>query len=336
MVAFAQQTGAGGFSFDYTYFEWGGVGGESAYDKWYDQYAQWSGWRRILHRLHTLDGGRACGGDNTSCVVDNRQQSHKWGPWMWVQGGTYAEPLMSDEQPGSWMFTEADLHTDRLAANEERSIAWNYRNVEFCPPEVLPGFAMHQTDRDPTVLEHDQRSNNHSRARDFDLLGYRYSILSSVGTAGLNNVINMLPARDPQEFSLLPEGDRSFVRDWMSWTDAHVDWLLNAKAVTGLPAGGMVDATAMVLGNQGALFAYNPTAWSQSLSVTLDHSLGFNASCGESSKLAVRASGSSNRGFQPHDFAVADCGSVLNITIPPTSALAFEFAPAAAGKKTHL
>ena len=29
------------------------------------------------------------------------------------QGGTYAEPLMSDEQPGSWMFYEADLHTDR-------------------------------------------------------------------------------------------------------------------------------------------------------------------------------------------------------------------------------
>ena len=90
----------------------------------------------------------------------------------------------------------ADLHTDRLSANFERSIAWNYRNVEFCPAEVLPGFAMHQTDRDPTALEKvagGQRSNSHARARDFDLLGYRYSIMSSVGTAGLNNVVNMLP-----------------------------------------------------------------------------------------------------------------------------------------------
>ena len=108
MVAFAAQTGAGGFSFDYTYFEW-----NNPYNVWtQDQYAQWAGWRKILHRLHTAKGGRACGGD-TPCVVDNRQQNHKWGPWMWVQGGSYAEPLMSDEQPGSWMFTGADLHTDR-------------------------------------------------------------------------------------------------------------------------------------------------------------------------------------------------------------------------------
>ena len=57
---------------------------------------------------------------------------------MWAVGGSYAEPLMSDEQPGSWMFYEADLHTDRLSANEERFVAWNYRQLEFCPNEVLP------------------------------------------------------------------------------------------------------------------------------------------------------------------------------------------------------
>ena len=50
MVAFAAQTGAGGFSFDYTYFELntdGRVpGGPSAAAS---QYAQWSGWRKILN-----------------------------------------------------------------------------------------------------------------------------------------------------------------------------------------------------------------------------------------------------------------------------------------------
>jgi hypothetical protein len=71
------------------------------------------------------------------------------------------------------MFYEADLKTDRLSANKQRSVAFDYRNLEFCPAEVLPGFAMHQTDRDATKLEGDPRSNNHSRARDFDLLGYR-------------------------------------------------------------------------------------------------------------------------------------------------------------------
>ena len=198
MVAFAAHTGAGGFGFDYTYFEqvWEHSSAEgrcephavispaiirssNGFDYTYceqnadgkagpipttpaSQYAQWTGWRKILSSLRTAKGGKACGGGPfgagaSSCVVDNRQQNHAWGPWMWTQGGTYAEPLMSDEQPGSWMFYEADLHTDRLSANEERVVAWNYRNLEFCPAEVLPGFAMHQTDRDPTVLQHDQR-----------------------------------------------------------------------------------------------------------------------------------------------------------------------------------
>ena len=329
MVAFAEQTGAGGFSFDYTYFET-----DNAYGQWtQDQYAQWTGWRKILHRLHTAKGGRACGGDGTSCVVDNRQQNHKWGPWMWVQGGTYAEPLMSDEQPGSWMFTGADLHTDRLAANFERSIAWNYRNVEFCPAEVLPGFAMHQTDRDPTVLEKaagGQRSNSHARARDFDLLGYRYSVMSSIGTAGLNNVVNMLPARDEQEYALLPAEDIAFVREWMRWTDAHVGWLRNTKTITGLPSGGgggLLDATAMILDDQGALFVYNPAMSAATLSVTLGRSLGFSANC--ASTLVVRATGSSNRGFTPYNLATIKCGSQLNVTLPATTAMSFEFANSA-------
>ena len=241
---------------------------------------------------------------------------------------------MSDEQPGSWMFTGADLHTDRLAANFERSIAWNYRNVEFCPAEALPGFAGHQTDRDPTVLEKaagGQRSNSHARARDFDLLGYRYSILSSVGTGGLNNVMNMLPARDEQEYKLLPKSDIAFVRDWMRWTDDHVDWLLNTKTITGLPSGGgtgMLDATAMVLNNQGAMFAFNPSSSAAILSVTLDHSLGFDADC--VGALIVRVTGSSNRAFIPHNLAALKCGSTLNVSLPPTTAMSFEFSHATA------
>ena len=99
---------------------------------------------------------------------------------------------MSDEQPASWAFYEADLHTDRLAANKQRQVAKSYRDA-YCPNDALPGFAFHQTDRDPTELQKqicsDGRCSNHSRVRDFDLLGYRYSLLSSIGTGGLNNVL---------------------------------------------------------------------------------------------------------------------------------------------------
>ena len=34
------------------------------------------------------------------------------------------------------------------------------------------------------------------RARDWDYLGWRYSLLSSIAVAGWNNVLNMIPARD--------------------------------------------------------------------------------------------------------------------------------------------
>ena len=96
MVKFAAQTGAGGFGFDYTYFEQNidGTAGPNPSTA-ASQYSQWAGWRTILQRLHTAKGGKACGGGQygagaSSCVVDNRQQNHAWGPWMWAQGGEQA------------------------------------------------------------------------------------------------------------------------------------------------------------------------------------------------------------------------------------------------------
>ena len=53
----------------------------------------------------------------------------------------------------------------------------------------------------------DGRCSNYSRARDFDLLGYRYSLLSSIATGGLNNVMCYLPARDAEEFAKLPAAE---------------------------------------------------------------------------------------------------------------------------------
>jgi len=87
------------------------------------------------------------------------------------------------------MFYEADLHTDRLSANRQRETAWSYRLDEFAPAELVPGFALHQTDRDVSRAEARVpcaagagRCAAASRRRDFDLLGYRYSLLAAVAT----------------------------------------------------------------------------------------------------------------------------------------------------------
>ena len=331
MLTFARTLGAGGFSFDYTYFEQNGP-----YPTFFaSQYAQWAGWRRILAGLHA--DPTACGG--SQCVVDNRQQNHAWGPWMWVQGGTYAEPLQSDEQPGSWMFYESDLHTDRLSGNRQREVAWSYRQLEFCPAESLPGFAFHQTDRDASPRQKaicpDGRCSNASRARDFDLLGHRYSLLSSIGTGGLNNVICYLPARDQEEFERLPPEELAFVQRWLSWTDTHTELLKQTRALPGAaarPSFGMVDGTVMIDDDakQGALFLFNPSSSELIFSVHLNASIGL--SCPNVGRglqiwsstplvLEIALSGSSDSQMLPYTIGLVTCGELLQVAVPPTAAL---------------
>jgi len=297
------------------------------------EYAQWAGWRSILSQLHTKRGSKGCAGSR--CVVDNRQANHGWGAWMWAQGGTYAEPLMSDEQPASWPFYEPDLHTDRLAGNKQRAIARQYR-AEYCPNDALPGFAFHQTDRDPTILQNEAcsqgRCSNHSRVRDFDLLGFRYSLLSSIGSGGLNNVLNMLPARDPQEYKLFPQEDLSFVSKWLKWTDNNVELLKLTRPVPSMatPGLGQADGTIMLRGdNTGAMFLFNPTSRGINVSLPLsgDGSAALGFSCLDSTTpVFVRQLDSSERTSQrPLGLSVLGCNDSLNITVPPTSARVLGF-----------
>ena len=329
LLAFANETGAGGFSFDYTYFEEGRPGGRP----WESQYAQWSGWRAILRRLQVAGG---CAG--SQCVVDNRQSNHAWGAWMWSEGGTYAEPLASDEQPGSWMFYEADLKTDRLSANHQREVAYSYQ-AQFCPPEQLPGFAFHQTDRDASpnaraapCADGVGRCANASRRRDFDLLGYRYSLLSAIGTGGLNNVVNMLPARDAEEFARLPKEDVGFIRRWLEWTDAHAALLRLGRPLPamGRPAEGVLDGVGMVDAQcEGVVFVHNPSAMPRTLALPIDASLtrALRPGCAASGGLLlVSQIGSSDRNEPPggwHRLLVRQ-GGTLNLTVGATTALVLE------------
>eukprot|EP01047_Picozoa_sp_COSAG01_P052661 COSAG01_NODE_5559_length_4185_cov_2.652227_2_plen_335_part_00 len=119
--------------------------------------------------------------------------------------------------------------------------------------------------------------------RDFDLLGYKYSLLSTIGTAGQNLVVTMIPARDMDEYSMFPESDRAFIRNWLSWTDANVDALRNTMPLATLsgPGLGNVDGTSAMHGNQGFVFLFNPNLPIHIASLTVDESMGLtNASAG--------------------------------------------------------
>ena len=120
---------------------------------------------------------------------------------------------------------------------------------------------------------------------DFDLLGYKYSLLSTVGTAGQNLVVTMIRARDEAEYTLFPQADRDFIRKWVNWTDANLGYLRNTLPIATLPGPGLgsIDGTSAMAGDEGYVFLFNPNLPIHSAPLTIDESIGLsNASVGAS------------------------------------------------------
>ena len=252
LVAFQKRTGAGGFSFDHWWIAYG--------DPASSKYAQWYGARRILESLREKI---------PEVVIDGRQQYQGFGPWTWL-AGSYPHPTAADEQPGS--FTAfPDLHFDRVSANRERFTAWWYRMQRFCPVETVPGFITHQTQR--VDADGDYRRNRF-RPTDWDYLGWRYSLLSSIGAAPLNHVVNMIPARDPNEFKYFSDEDKKWFRDWLDWTDQNIETMRRMRPIIGQPMLGRVDGSSAIIEDKGFVFLFNPNHRRLNAKFNLDGSIG--------------------------------------------------------------
>jgi hypothetical protein len=251
LLAFMRTTGAAGYSFDHWWI---------ALDKASSKYAQWYGARRVLEGLRR---------EAFDAVVDGRQQYQNFGPWTWL-GGSYPHPTLTDEQPESFN-AFPDLHTDRVSADRQRYAAWTYRVERFAPPEIMPGFITHQSERtdDKGVMRRDR-----FRPKDWDLLGWKYSLLSSIGTAPFHHVVNFIPARDTEEFAALSEEDKAWFRRWLDWTDENARYLHALRPILGPPMAGRVDGTAAMVGDRGLVFLFNPNPGRKEARFKLDASIG--------------------------------------------------------------
>jgi hypothetical protein len=251
LISFVRKTGAGGFSFD----DWW-----ISYDNASSRYVQWFGCRRILETLRR---------ELPEIVIDGRQQYQNFGPWTWL-AGSYPHPTLTDEQPES--FTAfPDLHTDRVSADRQRFAAWTYRVERFAPPEIMPGFITHQSER---VDEKGVMRRDRFRPRDWDYLGWKYSLLSSVATAPFNHVVNFIPARDPEEFKALSDEDKAWFRRWLDWTDENRRFLHALRPIIGPPMIGRADGTAAIVGDRGFIFLFNPNPGPVEARFRLDASIG--------------------------------------------------------------
>lgn len=260
LIAFHDRLGLGGYSFDHAFLNLEGT----------SRYAQWAGWRRVMEELRRRI---------PDIVIDGRQAYYYYGPWGWL-AGSYPHPTFNDEQPESFV-PFPDLHFDRVSADRERWTAYRYRNYEFTPSELVPGFITHQTSRGDDTGEMPEKKTERGvmllplRARDWDYLGWRYSLLSSIAVAGWNNVIDMIPARDPEESRAFSEADRRWFRRWIDWTAENKELLRRTKTILGQPAIGKIDGTAAFTGGRGVVFMFNPNGRRLEAEVPLDASIGF-------------------------------------------------------------
>jgi hypothetical protein len=252
LVDFQKSTGASGFSFDHWWI---------AYDETpSSKYAQWDGCRRVLSELRR---------QIPDVVVDGRQQYHYFGVWTWL-AGTYPHPLVSDEQPESFP-AFPDLHWSRVSADRQRRSAWYYRQECFVPVEIIPGYMTHQT---PRLTEKGECRRDRFRPADWDLLGWKYSVISTIATAPFNLVVNFLPARDEREFKAFSAADQKWFRDWLDWTDSNLEILRNVKPILGAPQLGRVDGTAAFKDGRGFVFLFNPNYRQFAVELPLDQSIG--------------------------------------------------------------
>lgn len=253
LLAFKRRTGISGYAFDYWCMK---VTGHSLY-------AQWYGARRVLEELRK----RA-----PDIVIDGRQQYHGYGAWTWL-AGTYPHPTGGDEQPESFE-PFPDLHFDRSSATQQRTTSYWFRNVQFCPTQIMPGFITHQTARKNSVG--DVPRSEDFNIRDWDFLGWKYSLISSVATAPFAHCVDMIPARDKVEHELFMRDTDShrFIKDWFDWTDRNAGILQNLRSIIGPPAIGRADGTAAMDDDHGFIFLFNPNHRKIEAKITLDNSIG--------------------------------------------------------------
>lgn len=257
LVAFQQRTGIAGYSFDHWWIAYEAKDGKKPTSK----YAQWFGCRRILETLRQRI---------PDVVVDGRQQYQWFGAWTWL-GGSYPHPTTNDEQPGSFE-NFPDLHFSRVSGDRQRWASWYYHMEQFTPWDLVPGYMTHQTPRGDA--KGDCVRDRPFHVRDWDLLGWRYSVISSIATAPFNHVVNLIPARDETEFRSFGPKEQAWLRGWMDWTDAHRTVLRQLRPILGPPVLGRVDGTAAVLGDRGVVFLFNPNYRPMDASFVLGDELG--------------------------------------------------------------
>lgn len=154
--------------------------------------------------------------------------------------------------------------------------------------------------------------------------------MAGAGRAGSkewNNVINMIPARDPFEESNFSAEDRRWFRRWLDWTVENREYLRRTKTIIGQPAMGRIDGTSAIIDDRGFIFLFNPNARRLTAKFVLDGSIGLTARgrylLREIEPLEGRLIGKPGAGYWSYGDEVSifmNGGSALALSLLPESA----------------
>ena len=293
LVGFANHTGVNGYCFDYWWMHLGGSDLTS-------QYAQFFGCRRVPDTTRQ---------QLPDAIFDMRQEICWFGPWFWL-AGTYPHPLNDDEGPGSWR-AMSDLHIDRCYAARHR-YKWFWHVVDqFAPIELAPGFITH--------------SGSPLHVHDWDYIAWKYNMLSTVGTAPFNLVVNYLPVLDQDEYNAISQADKDWFNYWMDWADSHLDYMRNARPIISQIMIGKVNGSAAFINDHGFIFLYNPNYRKLSGDFKLDSSIGLNTG---TKFLIKQLEPQSGKLIGKAGTGLWNYGDTVSIPVPGTTAMVFEVLPA--------
>ena len=97
------------------------------------------------------------------------------------------------------------------------------------------------------------------RPRDWDRLGWKYSLLSSIATAPFNHTMSFIPARDEEEFKALSDGGQGLLPRLAGLDRRPTPRLLRrVRPIIGPPMIGRCDGTAAIRDDRGFVFLFNP------------------------------------------------------------------------------
>jgi hypothetical protein len=149
---------------------------------------------------------------------------------------------------GVWALRNADVSFTLLESGTGRNLAAGDQIRTWARVRLHRDFFPHYLDQ--PLLFPSRAGANAKTPSTWPSANLDYILLSALSCSP--NQLYYLPTK-----SGIPDADKAEIRKWLDWGRKNADYLKVRKDLPDWPAGGKVDGSAHVVGNQGLVFLFN-------------------------------------------------------------------------------